>query len=563
MKDEKTEENINDLTTIKSKGQTVIFHLLKGNLFRRYYPYQRQKKYDVIVIGAGFAGTVFARVMAEANKKVLVIEKRATIGGNMYDEYVEDILIHKYGPHIFHTNHQKVFDFLKQFAPWYFYEHRVVGKIDGKLVPIPFNFTSIDTLFDGDTVGELKTKLISAFGSDKIVSVFELLKHPDECIKDFGQYVYNKVFAGYTAKQWAMPIDKIDTSTINRVPVIIGYEDKYFSDSIQMMPQNGYTHLFTELLSHKNITVKLNTNAKDKIRICFNKQKIFFEEEKYKGILFFTGAVDELLDYKYGILPYRSLNLVFENIEREQFQTAPVVNYPNEEDWTRITEFKHFTIPEKSKSKQTVILKEYPLSYNPEMGGERFYPIINETNKAIYDKYVHHLLGFDNLYLCGRLAEYKYYNMDAVVARALEIGEKINAATRTKFRLPVSLVKEIILYALIGLCCATLDSVVFLFLRKIGINLYVSNFISVNLGIISSFLLNTFVNFKVKDKLKIRAVKFFAVGYGGLALSMLIMHIGVDILNGREMFIKILSVFIVAAVQFTINKLFTFKKKNP
>jgi UDP-galactopyranose mutase len=518
---------------------------------------------DAIVIGAGFAGAVFARMMAEANKKVLVIEKRATIGGNMYDYSVDDVLVHNYGPHIFHTNNQKVFDFLKRFASWYNYEHCVVGKIDGKLVPIPFNFTSIDTLFEGSAAGELKTKLIAAFGIDTSVSIFDLLHHPDECIQHFGQYVYDKVFAGYTAKQWAVPIDRIDTATINRVPVVIGYENRYFSDSIQMMPKDGYTALFTELLSHKNITLALNTPAKDKIQLCPNERKIFFKNTEYTGILFFTGAADELLDYKYGILPYRSLDLKFETIDREWFQPAAVVNYPNEEDWTRITEFKHFTTPQKSQSAQTVILKEYPQAYNPETMEERFYPVINENNQIIYDKYAACLQKFDNFYLCGRLAEYKYYNMDAVIARALEIAEQVGDTAKTRLKLPARLYKEVILYGIIGLCSATLDSVVFLFLRQAGINLYLSNFISINLGIVCSFLLNTYINFKVKDKLKWRAVKFFAVGYGGLLLSMLIMHIGVGILNGMELIVKIASVVIVAAIQFTVNKLFTFKKGNP
>jgi UDP-galactopyranose mutase len=522
--------------------------------------YSAHRPYDVIVAGAGFAGAVFARVMADADKKVLVLEKRATIGGNMYDEYRRDILVHKYGPHIFHTGRREVFDFLKRFSSWYEYEHRVVGKIEGKFVPIPFNFTSIEMLFDEATANRFKTKLLAAFGADTKVPIFDLLNHRDECIREFGQYVFDRVFAGYTAKQWGVSVDRIDTSTINRVPVVIGYEDRYFADAIQMMPQEGYTHLFTELLSHENITVKPNTDAKEKVRLCFDRQKIFFEEEEYKGIFFFTGAVDELLDYKYGKLPYRSLNLVFEEIASERFQSAAVVNYPNEEAWTRITEFKHFTVPEKSGSKFSVLLKEYPLTFHPDMDAERFYPIINGENNAVYERYARCLLGFDKVYLCGRLAEYRYYNMDAVVARALEIAAQVNA--NAKVRLPVSLIKEIVLYGIIGFCCATLDSIVFLYLRKTGVNLYLSNFTGINLGIIFSFLLNTFVNFRVRDRLKIRAMKFFAVGYGGLALSMFIMHAGVDLLNGNEIFVKIFSVFTVAAAQFTVNKLFTFKKKK-
>lgn len=496
--------------------------------------------------------------MAEGGKKILVIEKRTAVGGNMADGYVENILVHAYGPHIFHTNNQKVFDFLKRFSSWFKYEHRVAGKIDGKLVPIPFNFTSIDTLFDRAEAGKLKTKLSQTFGENKTVSVFDLLKCRDENLKRFGKYVYEKVFAGYTAKQWGMPIDKIDASTINRVPVVTGYDDRYFSDSIQMMPLGGYTGLFNKLLDHENITVNLNTNAKTKIRLDLNRRKIFFEDREYSGIVFFTGAVDEFLDYKYGRLPYRSLDLVFETYKKPEYQPASVVNYPNEEKWTRITEFKHFTAPEKDTSEKTVILKEYPRVYDPETEREPFYPVINGESEAVYEKYARELRGFPRFYLCGRLAEYKYYNMDAAAARALELAEQIKA--KTAFHLPLSLIKEIMLYGIIGSCCAALDSVIFLFLRKADVNLYAANFISINTGIFSSFLLNTFINFKVKNKLEIRGIKFFAVGYVGLALSMIVMHIGVKMAGTKEIIVKIFSVFIVAAVQFTLNKLFTFKK---
>jgi UDP-galactopyranose mutase len=527
-----------------------------------------KRKIDVLVIGAGFAGATLARAMADAGKKVLLLEKRSHIGGNMYDENRKGIFVHQYGPHIFHTSNRDVFEFLKRFSEWNTYKHSVLGKINGKLAPIPFNFTSIDLLFSESSAATIKAKLSECFGMDKTVSIFDLLNHPDKEINEFGRFVYDKVFVNYTAKQWGTSIDNIDISTINRVPVVIGYGNSYFSDPIQAMPKNGFTSMFTEMLHSKNITVQLNTDAKERIRFDFETKKVYFDNEEYKGILFFTGAIDAFLDYKYGQLPYRSLNLVFENIDKEWYQPNSVVNYPNEEEWTRITEFKHFYPPspvcEKNvteKKHETIILKEYPLPYEPGKMQEPYYPIINENNAAVYNHYVHALSSFDNVYLCGRLAEYKYYNMDAVVARALELAKSIIAKSPVKK--PVfnqrRLLKEVILYGMIGLCCAGLDSLLFLFLRKLGVNLYVSNFIGINLGILSSFLLNAFFNFKTKDKLKLRALKFFSVGYCGLALSMLVMFVGVDIFQFKDVAVKIFSVFVVAAFQFILNKSFTFK----
>lgn len=379
--------------------------------------------YDVIIAGAGFAGSVIARECAEQGKKVLILEKRSHTGGNMFEcDYSNGVRIHKYGPHIFHTSDKQVFDYLSRFTDWFPYEHKVVGLIDGQLVPIPFNFKSIDMLFDTDKAEKIKNKLIEEKGLNNKISVFELINSDDKLVRELGEFVYEKVFVHYTAKQWGTTIDKIDKSTINRVPVVIGYDDRYFNDTIQYMPQNGFTELFNNLLDNENITIKLNINANEKIKL--EDGKTYFDGEEFSGKIVYTGAVDELMDYKFGKLPYRSLKLVFEALDQDCYQKNSVVNYPNSEDFTRITEFKYLT--GQRLDGKTVILKEYPVQYNSQQELEPYYPIINENNIEIYNKYENELKAYSNVILCGRLAEYKYYNMDAIVKRALEIAEKMN-----------------------------------------------------------------------------------------------------------------------------------------
>ncbi|MDR2767940.1 MAG: NAD(P)-binding protein, partial [Treponema sp.] len=280
----------------------------------------KRARYDVIIAGSGFSGSVFAREMADAKKRVLILEKRAHIGGNMYEETrANGVRVHRYGPHFFHTNNQDVSDYLKRFSSWHTYEHNVAGKIDGNLVPIPFNFTSIEMLFDEHKASEIKSRLIAGFGENKRVSIYELLNADNDVVKEFGEFVFKKVFLNYTAKQWGIPVEQVDASTINRVPVVVGYDNKYFQDKIQMLPDNGYNAVFSNLLRHKNIDIQLNTDAADKLLFDFEKRQISFENEIFNGILFFTGAVDEFFGYNRGTLPYRSLNLIFEDIEAEYF----------------------------------------------------------------------------------------------------------------------------------------------------------------------------------------------------------------------------------------------------
>ena len=380
---------------------------------------------DVIIVGAGFAGSTLANLFANANKKVLVIDKRSHIGGNMYEEVRDNgVRIHKYGPHIFHTNDKEVFEYLQKFTSFYFYEHRVIGYIDGEYVPIPFNFKSLELLFPSDKVKIIKEKLLSNYKDQKKVSILDLLNDSDEVIKEFGKYVYEKVFVHYTAKQWNVPISEVDSSVINRVPVILGYDDRYFQDTYQAMPKNGYNEIFENMLNHKNIEIKLNTNALDLIKIDIDNKKIYYNNEEFKGTLIYSGALDELLEYKYGPLPYRSLDLVFEDRCENYYQPSSVVNYTVSEKFTRITEFKYLS--NQIVKDNTTILKEYPLTYDYKNKNHvPYYAIFNDDNLALYQKYYDSVKDIDNFYLCGRLAEYKYYNMDAVVRRALDLFKEI------------------------------------------------------------------------------------------------------------------------------------------
>ncbi|MDF2923203.1 MAG: hypothetical protein K0R57_2117 [Paenibacillaceae bacterium] len=344
----------------------------------------------------------------------------------MYDSLdTNGVSVHWYGPHIFHTDDENVFQYLQRFSKWYPYEHRVLGRIDGKLVPIPFNFCSIDMLYSKNDAEQIKAILKMNFPSQEKASILELMNHDNHTIKKFGQFVFEKVFLNYTAKQWGTSPENVDKSVINRVPVVIGYDDRYFQDKTQFMPKEGYTQIFENMLNHKNLTVRLNCNASDVINLDIEEHKIYFNGETFSGPVIFTGAIDELFNYAYGPLPYRTLELVFEQKNCTQFQSAAVVNYPNEEEFTRITEFKHLTMQKIENT--TTILKEYPLPYDPkaEKGNIPYYVIENPDNRMLYNRYVNLAKLFPNLYLCGRLAEYKYYNMDGAIKNALQLVKSI------------------------------------------------------------------------------------------------------------------------------------------
>lgn len=391
------------------------------------------QKYDVLIIGSGFAGSVMAERFANDNKRVLILEKRSQIAGNMYD-YSDDhsVLVHKYGPHIFHTNRKDVFDYLSMFTDWYFYEHRVLGYVEEKLVPIPFNLRSIELCFEEEKAKIIKENLISNYGMDKKVTILELRKNPNPVIVELADFIYEHVFKYYTMKQWGLSVEEIDPAVTNRVPVLVSYDDRYFQEPYQFMPKNGYTKLFEKLLSNPNISVQLNVEAKTRIELDWAKRTIKLDGNVFSGPVIFTGAIDQLLDYRFGSLPYRSEEFELKSMEGFYQQTG-TVNYPtpaNKHPFTRITEYKH--LMEKQPTGTTIAI-EYPLPYdeNADRGNIPYYPIFTTENQTLYEKYVEAAKTFENLYLLGRLAEYKYYNMDAIIYRALQQFEKLKGRQLT------------------------------------------------------------------------------------------------------------------------------------
>jgi len=372
---------------------------------------------DYIVVGAGFSGSVIAHKLAvEQNKKVLIIEKRNHIGGNCYDFTDENgINIHKYGPHLFHTDNKEVYGFLSQFTEFKPYEHIVLAYIEGKNVNIPFNFNTLYQLFPEERAKQFKVVLLEYFSLNQKVPILELKKINDEALQFLANYIYEKMFVNYTAKQWGVKPEEIDSAVTARVPIFIGNDNRYFHDTYQAVPKEGYTKIFKKMLDYQNIEIVLNTAFEDLCNIENN--KIYYKGSEFKGKIIYTGPIDELFSYQYGVLEYRSIDLQFETVEQEFFQEAAVVNYPNDHKYTRITEFKHI---HPVKTFKTTILKEYPQAFIP---GENvaYYPVFTEENQKRYEAYSKLVSKIDNLILVGRLAEFKYYDMDDVVERALEV----------------------------------------------------------------------------------------------------------------------------------------------
>lgn len=377
--------------------------------------------FDVIIIGSGFAGAVMAeRLAVQQNKNVLIIDRRNHIGGNCYDEKNDyNILIHKYGPHLFHTDSEKVWRYLSKFTDWQIYHHHVMAMIDGQIVPIPFNFNTLHKLFPESLANKFESALLNRYEYNKKIPISELMKVEDSDLKFLAEYIYEKIFLHYTEKQWGISANSINSAVTARVPIFIGRDDRYFNDRFQAVPSKGYTEIFRRMLNHKNIKLMLNTNFHDVMKLEDN--KFYFLDSEFHGKIIYTGQLDSLFDNKFGELEYRSVAMNFETLPQENYQQAATVNYPNNYEFTRITEFKKIHPVE---SRFTTILKEYPQKY---VCGKNtpYYPLFNDENKLRYEKYLEESRKVENLIVLGRLAEYKYFDMDDIVLHALETFEKI------------------------------------------------------------------------------------------------------------------------------------------
>lgn len=371
---------------------------------------RRGAMFDYMIVGAGFAGSVVAERMARCfDKRVLVVEKRQHIGGNAFDHYNEHgILVHKYGPHIFHTNSRQVFDYLSQFTEWRPYQHRVRACVDGQLVPMPINLDTVNQLYGTNFTSQ---ELEQYFASVAEV-VPRVLTSEDVIVSKVGRALYEKFFRHYTRKQWGLDPSELDAAVTARVPVRTNRDARYFTDTYQVMPRHGYTRLFERMLDHPNISVLLNTDYQDVEGVMPYKEMIY------------TGPVDAYFDHRYGPLPYRSIDFRFETHAERQVQPVAVVNWPNEQPWTRVTEFKHLT---GQVHDATTLVYEYPTD-----AGDPCYPVPRPDNAALYERYRALADATAGVHFTGRLATYRYYNMDQVVAQSLALCARIGGVRRSE-----------------------------------------------------------------------------------------------------------------------------------
>jgi UDP-galactopyranose mutase len=377
---------------------------------RERWPRRSEKlhRFDFLIVGAGFAGSVMAERLATClDARVVLIDQRNHIGGNAYDHYDDaGLLVHRYGPHIFHTASADVFQYLSQFTPWRSYQHRVVAAVDGQLVPIPINLDTINAL----TNSNFNSTQMQEYLASVAEPMPEVRNSEQVIVSRVGRELYEKFFRGYTRKQWGLDPSELDAGVAGRIPVRTNRDGRYFTDPYQVMPLHGYTRMFERMLDHKNIKILLNTD--------FREVRDLIPHDA----LIYSGPIDAFFDYRFGRLPYRSLEFKFETINTAVHQPAPVVNYPNDYEYTRVTEFKYLTGQEHHK---TTVVYEFPRAE-----GDPYYPVPRPENAQIYGQYEALAQQASGTHFVGRLATYRYYNMDQVVAQALTLCAKIAGVRR-------------------------------------------------------------------------------------------------------------------------------------
>ena len=363
-----------------------------------------------LVVGAGISGATIASLMADS-EQITVIDSNDKIGGNCYDyRNVDGIMVHRYGSHIFHTSDQQVWDLLSKYTRFNTYMHRVYAVIEGNEINIPFNFNSIRKSFPPQLAERIESKLLDCYPYGSKIPIRDFMQQDDSDLRFLAEYIYEHVFLHYTEKQWGKTPDQIDGAVTARVPVYMSMDDRYFQDRFQGIPQEGYTRMIAKMLDKPNVALRLNTSFKD-----------IDDIDSYDHI-FYTGPIDELMDYSFGPLPYRSVRFQLEEYDKEYYQDNAVVNYPNNYDFTRIHEYKYYL---DDKSPRTVIAKEYSEEFIPGKN-DRFYPIPTDDNIALYQRYLEAAKKrYPNMHFLGRLGDYKYYDMDKAVARAIGVYHEV------------------------------------------------------------------------------------------------------------------------------------------
>jgi UDP-galactopyranose mutase len=376
---------------------------------------------DYLVVGCGLSGAVIARHLAEKGKKVTIWERRDHIGGNMYD-YIDNygFLVQKYGPHTFHTKKKALYDYMCRFEKWKPYKLTCGAVWDGKYTPTPFNFQTIDTFYQKEEADSLKNKLQKAFEGRETATVVEVLAHPDKDIRGYAEFLFENDYAPYTAKQWGVQPSEIDPSVLKRVPLRFSYNIGYFDDPYEVMPSNSFTSFFENLLDHENIEVQIKVEALE--RLTVKNDRIYIDGEESNITVIYTGALDELFNGIYGQLPYRSISFEWKYETKDSLQDAPVVAYPKEPGFTRITEYKKLPIQDKPGTSYAI---ETSLPYEEGKKMEPYYPVLTEDSQRQYAKYKALADRVKNLIYCGRLGDFKYYNMDQALERALEICDTL------------------------------------------------------------------------------------------------------------------------------------------